>query len=160
MVMLAGVLMGCDVSNYAFRVDESITFTSPEPRTSVALPATIRFDDDDPAPDPRVDMQDAGAEYYAAFVDRAPIGPGRSLAALADDPEICQENPACPGDQLLRDKRVFLVADPEVPIEFLPDLRPTVRGDAKDAHEITVVRMRGRQRVGEAAWTLTFYVDR
>lgn len=150
----------CDVSSYAFRVDESIEIVQPRARTTVALPVTVRWTDDEPPAQLRADPLDPRAGYYAVFVDRAPIRPRDDLASLADDARLCRAQRGCPTEALLSDRGVYLTADRRVTLEFLPDLRPTARGGAKDTHEVTVVRMRGDARVGEAAWDQTFFVER
>lgn len=159
-VTAATALSGCDVSQFAFKVDESITVTSPQERTEVDLPVTVTWSDADAPSDLRVDPSDPTAEYYAVFVDRGPIGPGRTLASLAKEPSRCAEDPACPTADYLRDQKVFLTARPELLLEFLPDRRPSTRGNPKDPHEVTIVRMVGDARQGEAAWDLLFYVNR
>lgn len=157
---LASTLSACDISAYAFRVDESIEITHPPERSVVELPVTIRWTDDTPPENLRVAPNDPTAEYYGVFVDRSPLGPGRHLSSLADDPEVCEQDPDCPDEVLLRDKGVFLTAEREVTLEFLPDLRPSARAGAKDPHEVVIVRMRGDTRVGEAAFIHSFFVQR
>ena len=163
LVILAGlslILAACDVSNYAFRVDESLQIVAPDARTTVELPVTIRWVDDAAPDEARVDPDDPDAGYYAVFLDRAPLGPGKILADVVKDPELCRQDPDCPSEAMLRDRGVILTADTEVTVEFLPDRRPSRRATAKDPHEVTIVRMRGNERVGEAAWDLSFFVRR
>lgn len=159
-VAVAGLLAACDVSAYAFRVDESITITEPEARSVVPLPVTVRWTDETPPADLRVAPADPTAEYYAVFVDRSPLAPGRTLSSLGEDPELCAADPACPDEVRLRDKGVFLTAEPQLVLEFLPDLRPSARASSKDPHEVTIVRMRGDSRVSESAFIHNFFVQR
>ncbi len=159
MAAAAGLtLTACDTSQYAFRVDESIDIEQPPAREDVELPVTIRWTDTDVPPASEIDRSDAGARFYAVFVDRAPIRPGATLASLADDSEQCSGQVLCPDDVALRDKGVYLTATPAVVLEFLSDRRVNDRN--KDQHEITIVRMEGDERRGEAAWSRTFYVLR
>ena len=149
---------GCDTSQYAFRVDESISFEAPKARSDVELPVTIRWTDDKPPADIRAEPSDPDASYYAVFVDRSPIGPGASLKSQAEDPEVCETDPKCPDEVFLNERGIFLTAEPVLQLEFLADGRPNDR--EKDTHEVIIVRMKGTERVGEAAWNQTFYVNR
>lgn len=160
--MLAAMtlLSACDTSAYAFRVDERVRIVAPEARSTVTLPVTVRWTDDEPPAEPRVAAEDPEAEYYAVFVDRTPMGPGEPLSSLADEPERCADTPGCPDEGRLRDLGVLLTADTAVTLEFLADLRPSARASSKDPHELTIVRMRGDRRVGEAAFRVNFFVRR
>lgn len=155
---LMGVVAGCDTSQYAFRVDDSITIEAPGDGDEVELPVTVRWVDSS-APTPgTVDRDDPAAEYYAVFVDRAPIRPGGQLSALAEDSAVCPIGQSCPDEVQLREKGVYLTAEPEVRLEFLGDRRVNERN--KDPHDVTVVRMVGDERQGEVAWNRTFFVAR
>lgn len=159
-VAVAGLLSACDTSAYAFRVDESIKITHPAPQSVVTLPVTVRWTDATPPANARVDPSDPTAEYYAVFVDRSPLGPQRRLGSLGEDPEACEQDPACPTKAYLRDKGVFLTADAQLKLKFLPDLRASSRASAKDPHEVTIVRMRGDTRINESAFMRSFFVQR
>lgn len=159
-LVAALVLTACNTAGYAFKVDESIDITAPEDRATVELPVTVRWLDTTPPATPRVAPSDPTSEYYAVFVDRAPLGPGRRIASLVDENDSCRRTPGCPDDEFLARLKVFLTAKPDLTLEFLADLRPTERAGSKDPHEVTVVRMRGDRRVGEAAFRVTFFVDR
>lgn len=150
----------CNTSNYAFKVDKSIDILSPKPRTDVALPVTIAWKDADPPANPRVDVTDPKAEYYAVFVDDAPIKAGKPLSDLLDEDVDCELADGCPTPEQLADEGVYLTAKPSVSLEFVADLRTTSRGNTKDVHDVTIVRMRGDERVGEAAFRQTFFIDR
>lgn len=156
----AVLLAGCDTSQYAFTIDDSVTIVVPERRQTVSLPATIRWDDVTPPEDGRVAPGDTTAEYYGVFVDRTPLRPGQALSALVPDDEGCAERPGCPDPTTLRDRGVLLTARPQVTLDFLADLRPSGRPNAGDPHEVIVVRMRGDERVGEAAFAVDFFVRR
>ena len=163
---LAGVLVllafiaACDTSNYAFTIDKTIEIVAPPARTEVPLPVAIRWRDDEPPDNGRVDPQDPEAEYYAVFLDRTPLGPGERLSSLVEEADECATTKGCPSAEQLGDMQVFLTAEPSVTLEFVADLRTTTRGDTKDVHEVTVVRMRGDERSGEAAFLQTFFIRR
>ncbi|MDP9182067.1 MAG: hypothetical protein M3P04_04740 [Actinomycetota bacterium] len=161
LLLLAPLLLsGCDTSNYAFKVDESIDIVEPAARADVSLPVTLRWTDERPPTALRVAPKDPTAEYYAVFLDRAALGPGKRLASLVDDKDLCRQTPGCPSVTQLSDLRVFLTATPSLLVEFVADRRASKRGDSKDVHEVAVVRMRGDKRVGEAAFLQTFFVKR
>lgn len=159
LLVVTGLLGACDTSEYAFKVDKSIEIVQPKARTEVSLPVQVRWTDARPPSSPRVDLDDAAAEYYAVFLDQSPMGPGKSLESLLDDRDPCRPGQQCPNAEQLSALRIFLVADPRVTLEFVADRRPS-RGDGKDTHEVAIVRMRGNRRVGESAFLQTFFVRR
>ena len=161
LLLLAPLLLSaCDTSNYAFKVDRSIKIVQPAARADVLLPVTVRWTDSHPPPRLRVATRDPNAEYYAVFMDRTALGPGKRLSSLLDDKNVCHPSDGCPTTAQLRDLRVYLTAIPSLTIEFVADRRASRRGDSKDVHEVAVVRMRGDKRVGEAAFLQTFFVKR
>lgn len=160
LLVLMTLVTACDTSNFAFKIDESIEIVEPKARTTVALPITIRWTDNNKPLVAKVAPRDPIAEYYAVFVDRAPMGPGKTLASLIKGPPPCRPSTGCPTSAQLSDLSVFLTAEPSLSLEFLTDLRSTSRGNQKDPHEVTIVRMRGDKRVGEAAFLQNFFVRR
>jgi len=160
MVLLSVAAVACDTSNYAFKVDESIKIAAPTARSEVSLPVMIRWTDSKPFSAPRVAPQDPTAEYYGVFVDNSPLAPGKRLESLVPGDTPCEISQGCPSEKQLSDARAFLTAKQSVLLEFIADLRPTSRGNTKDTHEVTIVRMRGDKRVGEAAFRQTFFVQR
>ena len=164
--LLAGVMVlallatGCDVSTYAFKVDESIDIVEPKARAEIDLPVSIRWTDSRAPGTRRVAPQDPTAEYYAVFVDRAALAPGRRLSSLVDRRERCQPRQGCPTAEQLADLRTYLDAGQSLVLDFITDRRASSRGDSKDVHEVTLVRMRGDRRIGETAFLQTFFVRR
>ena len=156
----ASLLAACNTSGFAFKIDKTISITAPEARQTVSLPATVRWRDDKAPSELRVAPDDPNAEYYGVFVDRAPLGPGRRIVSLVSTKDSCRRTPGCPDAEFLARLKVFLTATPEVTLDFLSDLRPTERGNTKDPHEVTIVRMRGDRRLGEAAFRVNFFVER
>jgi len=160
-LLLAPVLLaGCDTSNYAFKIDESIKIVQPKARAEVPLPVQVSWTDTRSPAHLRVDPRDSQAEYYAVFMDRSALGPGKRLSSLIDDRQQCEPAKGCPTAAQLADLRVYLVAAPSLLLEFVADLRASKRGDSKDVHEVTIVRMRGDKRIGESAFLQTFFVRR
>lgn len=155
-------LAGCNTTGFIYRVDTSIDIVRPEDRELVDLPVTVRWRDERGSSDFRVAPEDPAAQYYAVFLDRSPMGPGKTLTSLLPekDQPSCRRDPLCPSPERLRDLGVVLTAQPAITLEFLSDLRPSSRSTRKDPHEVTIVRMRGDQRVGEAAFRTDFFVRR
>jgi hypothetical protein len=148
-VAVAVALSGCAVSGLAFREDERVDIVEPGDREATSLPVTIRWTAD-------VDAVDGGP-YFAVFVDRAPIRPGQSLRALADD--TCNRTAGCPDVAYLRDRFVYVTDELEVTVDVLPQ-RSGQRTSADDRHEATVVLVDAEgRRVGEAAYTVEFTVE-
>lgn len=160
LLVMTGLLAGCDTSNYEFKADKSIKIVEPKARAQVGLPVTVRWTDSKPPASPRVDPRDPQAQYFAVFVDRATLGPGKRLSSLIDDKVVCRPQDGCPTTQQLADLRVYLVPTPSLVLDFVRDLRASERGDSKDVHEVAVVRMRGDKRIGESAFLQTFFVRR
>ncbi|MEY2470555.1 MAG: hypothetical protein QOF21_3253 [Actinomycetota bacterium] len=154
------VLSSCNTSQFAFKVDKTISFVAPKARKTVDLPATVRWRDEEPPANLRVAPNDPTAEYYGIFVDRAPLRPGATVLSLVDEGDSCRRTPGCPDAVFLARLKAYFTTRPELTLEFLADLRPSKRGGTKDPHEVTIVRMRGDRRLGEAAFTRTFFVDR
>jgi hypothetical protein len=150
------VLPGCSTKGFVFRTDTSIDIVAPIERARVTLPVTLRWDD--------ARLGTAGAdERYGVFIDRTPMRPGRPVVSVVDDLDAdekrtCRTTPGCPSADVLLDRGVIVTTEREVTLEFLSDLRPNGTGD--DPHEVTIVRLRGDERVGEAAFRTTFFVRR
>lgn len=131
-----------------------MTIVSPENRSVVQLPLTLRWN-------ARLDTLDGGAKRFGIFVDRATISPGRSLRYLARDDQICRRRQGCPDDGWLAQNYVFRTTETTLTIERLPDLRPPTRPKAPDLHEAAIILLDDRdRRVGESAFRVSFIVDR
>ena len=160
LVVVLALVTGCDTSNYAFKIDESIEVVQPTSRAEVSLPVAVRWTDKKAAAGMKVAPTDPSAAYYAVFVDVAPMGPGRRLASLVEDSDECELAKGCPNATALADVGVYLTATPSLELEFIADRRPSSRDDTKDTHQVTIVRMQGDKRVGETAFRQTFFVRR
>ena len=150
-VAVAGglLLTGCSVGGLAFREDDRVDIVEPADRAEATLPVTIRWTADE------VEADDGGP-FFAVFVDRAPIRPGQSLRALADD--TCNRTEGCPDIAYFRDRHVYVTDELEVTLDALP-ARSGQRTAADDRHEATIILVdaEGRRR-GEAAYTVEFTV--
>jgi hypothetical protein len=150
LALLALLAGGCSVSGLAFREDDRVDIVEPADREETTLPVTVRWRAD-------LDGGGDGGPYFAVFVDRAPIRPGQSLRALADD--ACNSTPGCPDMAYFRDRFVFVTDEQQVTIDALPQ-EGGQRTSADDRHEATVVLIDADgRRVGEAAYTVEFTVE-
>jgi hypothetical protein len=154
LLLLLIAVSGCSTKGFVFRTDASIRVAAPAGRARVVLPVTVAWTDDRRlGPD----------ERYGVFIDRTPMRPGRPVVSMIDEfkgaeKTTCRTTPGCPDPQVLLDRGIVLTGERTLKIEFLGDKRANGRGD--DPHEVTIVRMRGDERVGEAAFRVSFFVKR
>jgi len=142
----------------AFVQDRRLEITSPKAQKKVTLPFTLRWTMRDfrvTGPDGR---SDPGAGYFAVFLDRTPIPPGKPVSWIARDDSRCKRIPGCPDAAYLAERHVYVTSEMELTFALLPD--PGVRG-GHETHEIAIVLLNGRgSRIGENAWHVTFFYDR
>lgn len=157
-LVLAG---GCRTQGLAFRQDDRVEIVAPEENETVTLPFTLEWsveDFDIVGPDGS-DTNDAG--YFGIFIDQTPMPPGESLRYIARDDDSCLRSADCPDETYLSDRNIYLTTDTQMTIDALQDTRPVDRPSAPDDHEITIVLLNGsNERIGEAAFTVEFTVDR
>ena len=157
---LAVLTSGCGLTHVAdlnFRVDDRLHFTAPESRSTVHTPLTVswRMDDFRPAA-LQSEPPTESAGVFAVFVDRAPIKPGQTLAAVADD--SCRHTRGCPDLTYLRDQYVFVTRETQLTLNDVPKARGQRTG-ARHAHEATIVLVDARGgRIGENAYTVDFTI--
>lgn len=156
---LCVALTGCVPQGLAFRIDDRLTFTSPEDRSTVELPVRLAWEIRDfevVEPGERAG-EDAG--YFAVFVDRAPMPPNASLRWLARKDASCREDDGCPDEEYLNARGVYTTTATELVLEQLP--RTTDREDRKERHRAVVVLVDGDgRRIGESAFEIAFDVER
>ena len=149
--LLAATAAACAGDGAAFRRDESVDIVQPDNRAVVELPVHIRWEAD-------LEAGPGGGPYYAVFVDRAPIRPGQSLRALADD--SCDDTKGCPDLQYLRDRNVHVTDRTEVTLDVVPRPSTSQRTGARNRHEATIVVIDGDgRRIGEGAYAVEFEVE-
>lgn len=150
LALLAAVLLAsCGFGGLQFRVDDRVEIVSPQDREVVTVPFEVEWTVEglDVAAAPR----DGTGVYFAVFVDRTPMGPGRPLEDLAD--EACERDPQCPNEQWLADNFVLLTTDTSLTIDRLPARDLDTRTGAQDLYEITIVLMdEDDERIGESAF--------
>lgn len=151
-------LSGCVPQGLAFRIDERLTFTSPEDRSTVSLPVTIDWEMRDfqvvePGTQPR---EDAG--YFAVFVDRAPMPPNEDLRWIARKDTSCREDDGCPDEEYLNARGIYTTTDTELVLEQLPRLGDD---DERERHRAIVVLLDGEgRRIGESGFEIAFDLER
>jgi hypothetical protein len=146
---VCGLLSGCGTNGLAFSQDDHLEVLSPAQRAHVHLPVQIRW---------RATglSASAGGSYFAVFLDRAPVQPGQSLRAVADD--TCNRTPGCPDAAYLRDRDVFVTKGTSITVDAVPK-QSGQRTGASDQHEAVVVPVDAQgRRMGESAHTVQFTV--
>lgn len=152
-------LTACVPQGLAFRIDERLTFTSPEDRSTVSLPVTIDwemrdFDVTGPGGDAR---DDAG--YFAVFVDRSPMPPNEHLRWVARKDTSCRADDGCPDEEYLNARGIYTTTDTELVLEQLPRLGDD--DDKRERHRAIVVLLDGEgRRIGESGFEIAFDVER
>ncbi len=150
---------GCRTHDLAFRADERVTIDSPEQRSTVQLPFTLRWTARDFRGIGADGSQKKDRGFYAVFLDRSPIPPGETLAYVSRDDPACHD--PCADPSYLAQKGIRVTKDSFLRIDTLQDNRPVDRPSAKDNHEIRIVLMNGvGERIGEAAFKVGFTLDR
>ena len=139
-------LPACAVHGLGFDNDHRVKIITPKTRAKVDLPVTISWR----APDIR--RSATAGPFFVVFLDRAPIRPGQSLRAVADD--TCNRTPGCPDLGYLRDRYVFVTRTTSLTLDAVPK-KSGQRTGAKDSHEATIVLVDADgRRIGESAFTV------
>lgn len=160
LLLLTGALAGCVPQGLAFRTDERLTIIQPEDRSEVSLPVTIDWDIRDFAivePEQGEPQPDSG--YFAVFVDRSPMPPGKPLAWVARKDNSCQAADGCPDEEYLNARGIYTTTETELTLEQLP--RTTDDEDRRERHRATIVLLDASgTRIGESAFEVAFDLDR
>ena len=161
LLVLCAALSGCVPQGLAFRVDDRLTFRSPEDRATVTLPVKLDWEirDFDVVPpgqgEPR---EDAG--YFAVFVDSAPMPPGKHLRWVARKDTSCRAADGCPDEEYLLARGIYTTTETELVLEQLPT-NSTDDRDRRERHRATIVLLDASgRRIGESAFEIVFDVDR
>lgn len=139
------VLSGCN-HPFAFRQDRRVHIVSPNNNATLGQPLTVTWT-----------AKDTNGEAFAVFVDHAPIAAGAGVRSIGRSDPQCRQDPSCPDAAYLAQRNVFVTTGNALELPRLPDRR-THPGD-KDQHDVTIVLVnQDAQRVGEAAYTVTFEI--
>ncbi len=158
-VVLAAV-SGCGFgrAGLAFTADDRVRITSPRDRAKLRLPVTIDWAVDDfEVTGPGRGSGEAEG-YFAIFVDRAAVPPGKTLRHVAKDDRSCRSDDGCPDEDYLALRGVYTTTETELVLETLTK---TARDGRREFHNVTVVLLDpdGR-RIGESSWHVRFELDR
>lgn len=150
--LLAFACTACVPDYLAFRVDDRVTITAPEDHSEVTLPVTLRWRVEEfEVVEPGTPVRE-NAGYFAVFVDRSPMPPGKDLRWLARDDAACQSDEGCPDAEYLAGLDVYPTTATELVLKELDEGREGRR----ERHKATIVLLDGSgTRIGESA----FYVD-
>lgn len=153
----AAVLTGC-TTDLAFRVDDRVRFVSPTDRADVRLPVTLDWEVEGFEVTGPGEARDKDSGYFAVFVDRAPMPPGKSLRWLARKDNSCRPDDGCPDEEYLRTRGVYTTTATELVLEQLPRVGDE---DRRERHRATVVLLDAAgHRIGESAYEIAFDVER
>jgi hypothetical protein len=152
------VLPGCAAatrveSSLSFRADRRLHMTAPEDGAEVRLPLTVRWR--------ASDFPLTGGRRFAVYLDRAPVGPDKTLRW-----RYCttrERQPVVPGEarrECHDDRTKITVTDtPEVTFSCMSP-RADLPERRRDTHTVTVVLLDGNdRRVGRAAARRTFSIE-
>ena len=97
--------------------------------------------------------------YFAIFVDRPPVAPGKTLRAVADRDTSCLRTPGCPDASYLADRQIYTTAGDRFVLDRVADF--VDNREKEQLHEVTVVLLDSAgRRIGESAWYLEFWLPR
>ena len=152
------LLAGCVPQGLAFRVDKRLTITSPEDRAEVTLPLTVSWRVRDFTVTQSSSETGPGAGYFAVFVDRAPVPPGKALAWVARKDRSCRTDDKCPDAEYLAARGIYSTTDTHITFDQLPKPSSDKR---KERHTFTVVLLDpGGRRIGESSYQLDVVLRR
>jgi hypothetical protein len=160
--LAVAAILGCAAlaacsGDLQFTNDHRLAFTDPANHAKVTEPITVTWS----MKDFEVVGKDGGTGkdrgFFAVFVDKPPIKVGKSLKSIVDKTDrSCAKDPACPSEQYLKDRNIYLTSTTSVVIERFPKL--TNKRSRQD-HDVTVILLDGTgRRIGESAWSRTFEV--
>jgi hypothetical protein len=138
-----------------FRNDHRLSFITPRENQKVSVPFPVRWRMSDfLVTGLRQGPTTSRTGYFALFVDRTPIKPGQTIAAVnADDPS-CHDTRACLTPSYLAEKGVYTTTKTAVRLTEVADLS---NHESEQYHTATVVLMNtAGRRIGESAWSVEF----
>jgi hypothetical protein len=152
--LMSLVLVACRTSGLEFEKNDSLRMLTPRANSLVKLPVTLRWA---PADLPRGGAD--GLSTYAVFVDRAPIGPGKTLKSVCEQGDlICRDTKGQPDQSYLEQRDVYLAPRNRLKLLAVTDHKNRYAG-SKVIHEATVVMLNAAgERVGEESYSVEFRV--
>lgn len=154
-VVIALLTIGCDVSSMSFVEDDRVRVVSPADRSIVTLPVMLRWDVRDFEVTGRDGEASLDAGYFAVFVDRPPIAPGKTLEWFVQQDDSCGSSACGTVDNLAN-----VYTTDETSLE-LTQLYADRRERVVERHEAVIVLMDGTgARIGESAFYVRFNFER
>lgn len=150
-------LSGCALPNVQemnFRVDNRLQFLSPKARSEPAQPVTLRWRMRDfTVAGPGAGPVSPDRGYFAIFVDRQPIKPGQTMAAVAAGDQFCVHTAGCPNAAYLAQRQVYTTTGTSYTLPVIAALPDD--NDAVQLHTVVIVLMNtAGHRIGESYWEL------
>lgn len=148
-------MSGCDWSEMAFVQDKRVRIVEPPDRSTVSLPVTLRWEVESFAVTGQDGRSSPDAGYFAVFVDRTPMPPGKSLEWLAEQDDSCGDS-ACGSIENLAD--VYATSSTTLKITRLS---ADSSSRAVERHEAVIVLLDGTgRRISESAFYVRFNFER
>jgi hypothetical protein len=149
---------GCATSLHGleFHNDNRMKITSPHENDLVSAPFTLRWT----MKDFTVAREGGGpveddTGYFAVFIDRAPVKPGQTLAAVSTNTPSCQHTTLCTTPAYLAGEQVYVTTNDEVRLRSVADILSN--NESTQFHTATVILMNtAGERISESAWTVEF----
>jgi hypothetical protein len=157
-VSLALGATGCATSLHGleFHNDNRMKITSPHQNQLVSDPVTLSWTMKDFAVAGLGDgpvQNDTG--YFAVFIDRAPVKPGQTLAAVSGNTPSCQHTTLCTTKSYLAGEQVYTTTKDEIRLPPIADLLNN--HESTQYHQATVILINtAGERISESAWTVEF----
>jgi hypothetical protein len=146
---LLSSVTGCRSTGLLFHKAEDLTILSPASNSVVQAPITMRW---------HTEHRPPTGTQFAVFVDRVPIGPGRTLRDAAD--RLCKREPDCPDNQYLNAHDIYVTEESSLVIDNLPDQHYR-HGRVPGEHELSIVLLDvSGHRVGESVYSVVVRLDR
>jgi hypothetical protein len=151
------LLSGCGLTHLqdlSFRVDNRLHFLGPKDRSKVVRPVVLRWT----MKDFTIEAQGSApptdkAGYFAIFVDRSPIKPGKTMKAVATGDRYCQRTPTCPDASYLANRHVYTTTQTTFQLPAVDPIPGNT--DKVQLHSIVIVLMNtAGHRIGESHWEL------
>lgn len=149
---------GCATSLHGleFHNDNRMKILEPRQNELVSNPITLSWTMKDftvagPGAGPVAD----GTGYFAVFVDRAPVKPGQTLAAVAKHTPSCQNTTLCTTKSYLATEQVYTTTKDAITLPPIADLLNN--NESTQYHTATVILLNtAGERISESAWSVEF----
>ncbi|HWC36378.1 MAG TPA: hypothetical protein VG650_16340 [Mycobacteriales bacterium] len=149
---------GCATSLHGleFHNDKRLKITFPHENELVTTPFTLRWTMRDfTVAEPGKGPVNDSTGYFAIFVDRSPIKPGRTLAAINQSSPSCERSTLCTTKAYLAREQVYTTTANQLTLHSVADILSNKL--STQFHTATVVLLNtAGERFSESAWTIEF----